>query len=251
VAATELLYLQDFDVTTCNAKVVETRTHEDGRAIIVLDQTCFYPRGGGQDWDTGVIAKDGDRFVVEEVRLDEHGTVLHIGQPAMSWQSGTEVTCHVNEDRRAINTRLHSAGHLLDMVMSGLKPNWVPGKGAHYPHMSFVEYEVGEDTAGEELQHQLQAGINKYRHDDKPSRILFVPIGDMAKYCRHVPTNVPTNKPSRIVIYGDDFGVPCGGTHVRTLQQIGNVTITKIKVKKGVAKVSYTIEGVEHATNHA
>jgi Ser-tRNA(Ala) deacylase AlaX len=244
MAATDLLYLQDFDVITCDAKVVEIKAHEDGRTIVVLDKTCFYPRGGGQDWDTGTITNSGDTFTVEEVRLDEAGVVLHIGSPKVGWPSGTYVACEVDAKRRDANTRLHSAGHVLDMAMAELKPHWVPGKGAHYPHMSFVEYEVGDDMADDELVSKLQEGVDTLTGLAMPNRLMFVPVDEMHNYCRHVPENIPKNKPGRIVIYGEDFGVPCGGTHVKALNAIGHVRITKIKVKKGIAKVSYAVDGI-------
>jgi Ser-tRNA(Ala) deacylase AlaX len=238
--ATKLLYLEDFDVTTCTAQVIEVRPHDDGRTIVVLDQTCFYPRGGGQDWDMGSI----NDFAVEEVRLDETGVVLHIGQPAVDWPAGTNVHCQIDVDRRNINTRLHSAGHLLDMAMQEIEPAWIPGKGGHYPHMSFVEYSVGDIQLDEQLQSKLQTKINELLKRDYQNTIKFVPIADMGKYCRHVPSNIPTNKPSRIVLYADDFGIPCGGTHVKQVRDIGELVVTKIKVKKGVAKVSYAIKGI-------
>jgi Ser-tRNA(Ala) deacylase AlaX len=238
--ATKLLYLEDFDVTACEAQVVEVRSADDGRTIVVLDQTCFYPRGGGQDWDTGTI----NDFAVEEVRLDETGTVLHIGTPAVDWPAGTQVRCQVDADRRSINTRLHSAGHVVDMAMQQIEPGWIPGKGGHYPHMSFVEYDVGDVQLDEQLQPKLQAGIGQLLKSDYQNNIKFVPIAEMAKYCRHVPSNIPTNKPSRIVLYADDFGIPCGGTHVKKVSDIGKLHITKIKIKKGVAKVSYAIDGI-------
>ena len=244
MVATELLYIKDFDITECQATVVRVTKHEDGRTIVVLDQTCFYPRGGGQDWDTGTITNAIGTFIVDEVRLDEHGTVLHIGQPTVALLTGMNVVCHVNTDRRTVNTRLHSAGHVVDMAMVEIKPHWIPGKGAHYPHMSFVEYEVGDDTVDDALVAKLQAGVNDLTGLNMPNRLMFVPVEEMHNYCRHVPENIPKNKPGRIVIYGEDFGVPCGGTHVKTLSDIGHVTIVKIKVKKGIAKVSYAVEGI-------
>jgi Ser-tRNA(Ala) deacylase AlaX len=244
MAATDLLYLQDFDVTTCEAKIIDVSAHEDGRTIVVLDRTCFYPRGGGQDWDTGTIKAGDETFVVDEVRLDEQGVVLHIGQPKVAWQPGTEARCAVNTDRRTANTRLHSAAHVIDMAMSEIKPHWVPSKGAHYPHMSFVEYQVGDDVAGDELAAKVQASANELTSVPMPNRLMFVPVEDMHLYCRHVPENIPKNKPGRIVIYGEDFGVPCGGTHVKQLTDVGEITIPKIKVKKGVAKVWYAVKGI-------
>ena len=77
--ATKLLHMQDFDVETCQASVVSAQRVDAGKTDIVLDQTCFYARGGGQDWDTGTISTQWYTFAVEEVRLDENGAVHHLG----------------------------------------------------------------------------------------------------------------------------------------------------------------------------
>ncbi len=244
--ATELLYLNDFDVVSADARIVAVVSLEDGRTDIVLDQTSFYPRGGGQDWDTGRTTNVETEFEVAEVRLDTEGVVHHIGTYAKGqYAAGDDVKCVVDVERRQANTRLHSAGHLIDMAMTTVEPEWVAGKGAHYPHMSFVEYQVPAGAVADEPMAQiLQIKLDQLLASSYQNRLLFVSKDDMAAYCRHVPDNIPTNKPSRIVLYADDFGIPCGGTHVRQVADIGQVTITKLKIKKGVAKVSYAVAGV-------
>lgn len=244
--ATQLVYLEDFDVVSCGATVVGTKKTEDGRVVIVLDQSCFYPRGGGQDWDTGTIASDGAEFAVEEARLDEQGAVLHIGQNIQGeFVVGDIVKCRVETERRDVNTRLHSAGHLIDMAITDLQPDWTPGRGAHYPHMSFVEYAVPEGTViSDGLIAQLQSRLAELQETSVDNQIRFMPKEEMARYCRHVPDTIPSNKPSRIVIYANSFGSPCGGTHVKHLTDVGLITITKAKIKKGLGKISYTVAGI-------
>src|SRR4051794_23859815 len=113
--ATQLEYLENFDVVTCNAQVVATEKTDDGRIDIQLDKTCFYPRGGGQDWDIGKIQTSDEStvFNVEEVRLDEIGVVHHIGNYVRGiFENEAEVTCSTDTGRRNVNTRLHSAGHV-------------------------------------------------------------------------------------------------------------------------------------------
>lgn len=245
--ATKLLYLEEFDVVACESVVEHVSKTEDGRDEVVLDQTCFYPRGGGQDWDNGFISTDDDIFDVEEVRLDEQGAVHHIGSNKNGeLHAGDKVTCKANPERRDDNTRLHSAGHIIDMATSTLAPDWTPGRGAHYPHMSFVEYEVPEGgTVVDEAFHAaVQAKVDELLKSRYQNKIMFIDTSEMSQYCKHVPDNIPTNKPARIVLYADDFGIPCGGTHVDRVSDIGAVTVTKIKVKKGLAKVSYAVAGV-------
>ncbi|GAB3537164.1 alanyl-tRNA editing protein [Arthrobacter tecti] len=240
--ATELLYLDDFDVLTAPATVTKVSEFDDGRLDVELDRTCFYPRGGGQDWDTGVIRLDADVFTVDEVRLDENGVVHHLGAGAVS--EGAGVVLEVDGGRRSMNTRLHSAGHIVDLAVERLDLPWVPGKGAHYPHMSFVEYtgEVHGDI--EETRQRIEREVATVIAQGSRNEIRFMPVSEMDAYCRHVPENIPTNKPARIVLYNETFGVPCGGTHVRDVADVGTLTITKIKSKKGVTKVSYAVEGL-------
>ncbi len=244
--ATRLIYLEDFDVVSCEATVIRLEKTEDERMVMILDQTCFYPRGGGQDWDTGHIKADESEFVVDEVRLNGQGEVLHIGRIIRGdFTVGVQVSCAVDTERRMLNTRLHTAGHLIDMALTETEPKWKPVKGAHYPHMSFVEYEVPEaavidESFGELLQTRL-IGLQQATVDNQ---IRFMPKQEMMRYCRHVPDNIPTNKPTRIVIYNDSFGSPCGGTHVKKLSDTGEVTITKAKIKKGLAKISYAVAGI-------
>ncbi len=243
--ATELAYLQDFGVEACDAKVIAVEKTDDGRTDVVLDRTCFYPRGGGQDWDTGTMTGGAKTFAVEEVRLDENGVVHHLGQKNEPFVAGATVQGTVDGARRNINTQLHSAGHLLDMAVDRLGWPWVPGRGAHYPHMSFVEYTVPENTVADDtMVATLQAKIDELHASDYQNQIHFVPVDEMGKLCRHVPPNIPTNKPSRVVLYADDFGIPCGGTHVRTVRDIPTITVTKIKIRKGLAKVSYAVAGI-------
>jgi len=245
--ATKLIYLEDFGVVTSSAKVESINTTEDNRTDVVLDETCFYPRGGGQDWDTGIISDDSSaKLQVEEVRLDENGVVHHIGttQPG-ELKVGDTVQCSVDAERREINTRLHSAGHLVDMAVDRLGLPWVAGKGAHYPHMSFVEYEaeVTPDEA-EAIKRDIERVANEIIAKGSRNEIRFMPVSEMHTVCKHVPENIPTNKPARVVLYDKDFGIPCGGTHVKDVHDIGHITISKIKSKKGITKVSYSVEGI-------
>src|SRR5436190_1583438 len=97
--STDLLHMQDFDVETCDAKVLSVAATKDERTDIVLNQTCFYARGGGQDWDKGTIQKDDVEFTVEEVRLDEDGVVHHIGAVTNgSFHEGDSVSCKVDHE---------------------------------------------------------------------------------------------------------------------------------------------------------
>lgn len=239
---TELLYMNDFDVETCEAKILSLTTLEDGRIDMVLDQTCFYPRGGGQDWDMGEIRGNAKTFIVEEVRLDEAGEVHHIGKSAQgTFETGDSIRGEVDHHRRQLNTRLHSAGHVIDRAIDSLGLDWVATKGQHYPDLSAVEYAGTWDPENaDNLKQDIEAKANEFTKSGSNNTLKFMTPDEMKSVCKHVPENLPTNKPSRVVLY-DDFGIPCGGTHVRNIADVGEIRIPKLKQKKGVIRVTYEV----------
>src|SRR5437660_1685343 len=97
-------------------------------------------------------------------------------------------------------------------------------------------------TSSQETQDEQIA--NQLDKSGTDNTLRFMPVKEMPTICRHVPENIPKNKPARVVIYGDNFGIPCGGTHVKNLKQIGTVTVPKLKEKKGILRVNYTVEGI-------
>lgn len=225
---TNLLYLENFTQTEGEAKVVDAIS-EDGCDIVVLNQTIFYPQGGGQPYDQGVIEGKSGKFLMEEVRFVE-GIVKHIGKfEKGEFKKGDEVKCLVDRERRELNSRLHSAGHLVDMAVTELKLGWTPGKGFHFPNGPYVEYagELGEIDR-EKLKADLEAACNKFIGQDIPVKAVFMDKDKMLKVCHFVPDYLPEGKPGRVVMFGD-FGVPCGGTHVSSLGEIKSETIRKIK----------------------
>ena len=238
--------MKDFDIESCTAAIDSIVDVENSRIDIKLNQTCFYPRGGGQDWDMGTIQKGDAVFNVEEVHLDENGVVHHVGSFRSGvLKAGDLVDCVVAHDRRVINTRLHSAGHVIDMAIDSLGLDWMATKGQHYPHLSAVEYSgTWQPEQAEALKDSIEQKANELINKDNENSIEFMPVEEMHRVCRHVPANIPKNKPGRVVMYGDNFGIPCGGTHVKNLSQIGTVKIPKLKEKKSVIRVSYTVEGI-------
>jgi len=246
--ATQLIYLEDFDVTAGDALVTAVTATGDGQTDVQLNRTCFYPRGGGQDWDEGTISsRDGAAvFAVREVRLDENGAVHHIGAYQQGrLHAGDAVACAVDTARRTVNTRLHSAGHVIDMAVDALGLDWIAAKGQHYPHMSAVEYSGSwQPEKAEALRAAIEQKAGELIAAGTDNTICFMPAAEMHAVCRHVPQNIPTNKPARVVMYGAHFGIPCGGTHVRNLREIGTVHVPKVSEKKGVIRINYAVDGI-------
>ncbi len=226
-----------------SSAVVANIYEQDGRQIVELNETIFYPQGGGQPYDQGKIENEENIFDVQEVRFVD-GIVKHIGEfKSGKFEIGEQVKLHVEPARRALHARLHSGGHIVDMAVNSLGLEWIPGKGYHFPDGPYVEYQgsLPEDLhEREELRKNLENKMQQFVHSGIATQITFVSIDEMKSLVRFVPDNLPENKPSRVVLYGD-FGVPCGGTHVANLREIGDIKIKKLAMKNGNVKVSYLI----------
>lgn len=238
---TELIYLNDYSLLSCEARVINI-TEENARTIVILDKTVFYPQGGGQPYDSGIIKSHTAQFDVEEVRLFDN-FVRHIGVFQQdNFNINDKVSCLVNAERRDLHNRLHSAGHVLDMAVKELHLDWIPGKGYHFPNGPYVEYEgVLESMDKEKLKADLQTICNQIIKKALPTHLIYCSKSDVPKYCQHVPDYLPDDKPVRLIFF-DNFAVPCGGTHVNNLSEIKGMIIRKIKAEKNKVKVSYDIE---------
>jgi Ser-tRNA(Ala) deacylase AlaX len=219
--STKLVYLEDMHTLEGDAKVVEVG-EMDGRTYVVLDKTILYAQGGGQPADHGVVKGAQGVFTVTDVRFKD-GIVYHfggfIGGPLLT---GDVVTIQVDGQRRQLHKRLHSGAHVLDMAVADMGLPWTPGKGYHFPDGPYVEYEGSlEGLIVDELRIKLEERCNQIIASNVPTSIKFVSKEEMVQLCRFVPNNLPEGKPARVVLYGD-FGVPCGGTHVARLGEIGH-----------------------------
>lgn len=225
------MYMKNMAQTQCLSKIIGSEQNE-GKTILILDRTVFYPQGGGQSYDTGMIKSIDGNFVfqVQEVSFNEgvvhHKGIIEHGEPSI----GMEVNCFVAEDRRKLNSRLHSAGHLVDMALKELNFNWVPGKGYHFPDGAYVEYLGKLDGLNvEDLKLKMEQKCNEIISRNIITKLVFD------------DNKLRNGKPMRTVFYGE-FGIPCGGTHVSNLNEVIAVSIRKIKQTKDTVRISYAVQ---------
>ena len=230
---TKALYFSDMEQMSCSAHVKSHEKHEDYDAI-VLDQTVFYPQGGGQPSDTGTILWDGGQMEVQKVFWDEGG-IIHTGViTGGNPTEGTAVECKLNSEKRRLHMKLHSAGHLIDMALIELSSTLNPTKGYHFPYGPYVEY-IGNISSDEQDKfiNNLESKIEELIAQNHQTQI-------------EIQGDEKEGKVRRKIYFGD-YVVPCGGTHVSELSEIGGVKIRKVKNKKNHMKISYTIH---HSHNY-
>ncbi|KAK9289151.1 hypothetical protein L1049_017624 [Liquidambar formosana] len=252
LSPTKLDYYDDMWKLQSKSTLLSYFQGDDGRRALILDSTIFHPQGGGQPSDTGfiTIADSELKFVVEDVRSKD-GIVFHHGyiensggnsEPELA--KGKEVFLYVDELRRKLNSRLHSAGHLLDLCMRNVGlVHLEPGKGYHFPDGPFVEYKgtvPQNELQGKQKDLELEANALISRGGKVSAAVL--PYEEASALCGGcLPDYIPKSSTPRIIQLGNNPGCPCGGTHVSDISEIISIKVTQLRTKKGVTKVSYAV----------
>jgi lysyl-tRNA synthetase class 2 len=220
---TRKLYLDDYSLLECDAKVQSMEDLGDGTYRLVTDQTCFYPGGGGQDCDLGIITWEGGSIALAEVSKDKDGIVYHHGKvDGKPPELGNQVHLEIDKHRRLFNSRLHCAGHLIDYAIQKLGKDWQPGKGAHYPDRSFVEYKGAFNAEGAD---DLARHIEKILADlsAKGGHITStrIPSSEAHKHSKYIPQAILNSYQNvHVAQYPDNFEICCGGSHLTDVSQL-------------------------------
>ena len=219
----EDLFRQDAYLKEAQATV--TALDERG---VRLDRSIFYPTGGGQPGDTGVLRWDGgEAKVVDSVKADG-GDVLHVLAPdAPRPALGATVHSALDWERRYSHMRMHTAMHVMSSLIKG---NVTGGQvGADKSRLDFnLEGEVpSKEWVTEE--------INKLIALDRPVTPQWITDEELAARPELVKTMsvrppVGAGRVRLLSIEGIDLQA-CGGTHVARTGEIGRVECTKIENK--------------------
>jgi len=260
VAETKKDFLDDSYKFETDANIVYFLRDEDfesGKGFIICDRTIFYPQGGGQPTDEGEIVLNSHVFKVTMVKMNENQCIIHNGTGSAEFWTELEsknckVNLQINQRLRELYTRLHSAGHALDVAMRnvGCAGRLLGLKGYHFLDSPYVEYilkgEILTPKEMEALPNLLTIELKKLVYENIPTIIQDkVPKDIVSTWddCRNVDLIHYPDSIRMVSICG--MYIACGGTHVRSSGEIGpEIEVTRIKKKKNMYKVSYTIAGL-------
>ena len=198
---------------------------------IILDQTLFYAASGGQPGDSGALAlADGSSIVIATAIHPEGDKtqIVHVPAEGQALPAiGTQVTARIDWERRLRLMRMHTALHLLSVVM----PFPVTGGsvGEDKGRLDFNMPEIPADLD------RIEADLNAMVSAAHPVSDEWITDAEMEANPDLVKTmNV---KPPmgqgrvRLIRIGDVDLQPCGGTHVRNTSEIGPLVLGKIENK--------------------
>jgi alanyl-tRNA synthetase len=233
MSTTERLYYTDSHLTEFEARVVAVTERVSGWVAVTLDCTAFYPTGGGQPSDTGLL---DDARVVECIDAEGEG-VLHVLQ-GRSLAVGEVVKGSVDWPRRLDHIQQHTGQHILSQAFISLFEAETRGfRMLDY----YSEIDVALDSPTEDKIDRAIELANRIIWEDRPIHIRQV--------TREEATRLPLRKDSAregelrlIEIEGFDL-TPCGGTHAQRAGEVGLVSVRSFERAKGLTRIEFVAGG--------
>lgn len=242
---TELLYLKHADLSVTKATVTAVHLNA-GSLAVELDRTPFYPQGGGQASDSGLLRDvNGACLTVYDVRNDADGNTIHLLDDVSHVPKiGQMLEAEIDMGRRWWHSRLHAAGELICAVVAEMGfHEWKVASACHFPGQCRVVFDdLGmvndpiefSQTLARVLKDEVTAGYEvQYRYAASPE--------ELAAFCPNEAGKSFVGWPVRMVSVAQDFWRPCLGTHVSSVNQIGTIEFRKVSRKKGMLNISYEI----------
>lgn len=235
--ATIRLYLQDDHCFEADAIVVAVR--EDS---IAVDRTCFYPGGGGQPPDQGIVRmQSGETLEIVSVHADEDDVIWHIAQSlAPANILGQPARLILDRDRRLALMRYHTVLHVLNTIALRDYGGWITGVqiGVEYSRIDFrLE---GLSTA---MCVELESKVNAVLQENHTLVSYNVPEGEFRKrddLLRTLEARPPVSHGQVRVVEIQGFDAQaCGGTHVRATSEVGRFSIFRTENKGKINKRLY------------
>jgi alanyl-tRNA synthetase len=235
--ATDRLYYDDQERTEFEAVVLDVFEREDGYDV-VLDQTMFYPEGGGQPADTGTLSTDDATVEVTDVQRRD-GVILHRTDEDPG--KGEFVRGQVDVGRRRSLMRHHTATHVIGYAARQVLGEHVRQAGAqkgtdrsrldvrHYERITREEVKEIERVANEVVMENApvkQEWPDRHEAEEKHGFDLY-------------QGGIPPGESIRLIHVGDDVQA-CGGTHVRRTGDIGPIKVLNTEpIQDGVERISF------------
>ncbi len=231
------IYMTDSYLKEFQAKVESVKDDK----YVVLNESAFYPQGGGQPFDTGVLVCNGEEYpVVFAGKFD--GKISHeVSKPGL--KIGDIVDCKIDWDRRYRLMRMHTAAHIIDAILYNESGALCTGNQLGLDK-SRIDFSL--DVLDRDKIQQYIGMANEWVRKAVDLKIYFLPreealkIPGVVKLAAVMPPEV---KELRIVeIPGIDLQAD-GGTQVKNTSEIGNISLVSVENKgKNNRRMYFTLD---------
>ena len=202
---------------------------EEGISSIQLEENIFHPHGGGQKGDRGIVIMDGRELQVCDTQKDKYsdsgGVLLVLKEPLTGAEqlAGKEVVCKLDWEFRYRQMRLHSAAHLHHCMME-------KEHGSSIPHPKTSDIQDG-------------FAFNRYAEAIITPQLVEAANAEFRKAVEIGAPVIRYPDPEKVGFWWWEclgYKIPCGGTHVADLREIGSLDIS-FSTKKGNATINIKI----------
>ena len=225
--ATELLYLREMELKAEKATIIRVIPDKGNHFYLVLDKSIFHPKGGGQPSDRGTLIGDTFELNVKKV-IDNHGVLVY-------WVKGLKGTpvlglvhCEIDSENRRLVSRRHSAAHLIDHCLSTITKEQVQTTDSWLGDESYVGYKgrLPNSESLEKIEHMAKQMIS----NGAQITVTFLNSKEASVF-KNAPNfeRLPQLSELRIVTIAGCEPIPCGGTHVSDISQIGELSLQKFQ----------------------
>ncbi|MBS7627736.1 alanyl-tRNA editing protein [Candidatus Bathyarchaeota archaeon] len=237
---TKPLYWEDSYKRVLEAKILKIEPDEKSAAYFVLDETIFHPKMGGQPDDRGTIERAGFRLEVKKVMLVNH-VVIHWGKVLEGIPSLGNVRASIDWNFRYLVMRRHTAGHLLDHCISLETKAPAETLGSWLGDPCYVEYRG--TVLPEGSVDGVEATMNELIRKGRPVFIEYVKREDLLKKAIRAPNilRLPILDTYRVVTIENCEPIPCSGTHVKDIKEIGGFHIKSLSATDRGFRVYYDV----------
>ncbi len=225
VPLTVCTYLEDSYTRSAGADIVKV-AQEKKSAYVVLDRTIFHPKSGGQPSDQGTI--EGITFRVDVKRaMLVNLVIIHYGKTEGIPVPGP-VTCSIDWSNRLMMMRRHTAAHLLDYCLSTVSKSQVETTDSWLGEDPYVGY-GGSPPESLDLKRIEDLG-NDFIRQALKVEIKTLARTEAERLIADAPNilRLPKTERLRIVTIEGQLPIPCGGTHVQSLGEIGSLEVRRI-----------------------
>ena len=234
---TEFLYQTDSYTREFDAKITSVLSAE--RAV-VLDRTAFYPGGGGQPCDFGILTVDSVTYPVSKVKKQGDDILHFLGGDTPLPAEGASAGGTLDWARRYKLMRTHTALHILCGTVFRDYGALVTG-GEMEPGKGRLDFEF--ETMRGELVREIEAAINKEAARGREIRVQILPREEAFQIPDLIRTKINLLPPGithvrTVEIVGLDLQAD-GGTHVHNTSEVGTIRVADYKSKGAINKRIY------------
>ena len=217
-----MLFIENSYLKELESDIVNIKNNQ-----ITLNQTIFYAKSGGQPGDIGTLSNNESNVNIIETVFDEEKNIIHITEEDIKFNINEKIIGKINWKTRYKHMRMHSALHLL----CSLIPFDVTGGQIRYDK-SRLDFNIQDSQIDkEEIEYKINE-IVKQDHEISYQWITTDELDTQPDLVRTMSVKPPrTSNKIRLVKIGNVDLQPCGGTHVKSTKEIGEIKIGKIENK--------------------